>query len=92
MHKKCTANQKSAAIKSQQNLGNLCRKHESNRHTTAIIAPPATVGNTKWANHQSLQFNKPGIKVLGIGAGVISGANFRGLFDKAEYQSNSANL
>ena len=59
-------------------------KHESNRRTPAI-APPASVGHAKWANYLSLQFNKPGIKVLEIGSRVVTGANFRGIFDKAEY-------
>ena len=36
--------------------------------------------------------NKPGIKVLEIGSRVVTGANLRGPFDKAEYQSNSANF
>jgi len=59
-------------------------KFESNRHAP-VIAPPASVGHTKWANYLSLEFNKPGIKILEIGSRVVTGANFRGLFDKAEY-------
>lgn len=59
-------------------------RHESSQHTPAI-APPASVGHSKWADHLSSQFNKPGIKVLEIGSRVVTGANFRGLFDKAEY-------
>lgn len=59
-------------------------RNASSQNTPAI-EPPKLVGHTKWAAYLSSEFNKPGTKVLEIGSRVVTGANFRNLFDKAEY-------
>lgn len=49
------------------------------------IDKPENITHSKWPDHLSDQFNKPGMRVLEIGSRNVTGANFRHLFSKAEY-------
>jgi SAM-dependent methyltransferase len=49
------------------------------------VAPPTYVDPANWRTYISREFNKPGVRVLEIGSRVVTGANLRYLFDKAEY-------
>jgi SAM-dependent methyltransferase len=49
------------------------------------IAPPKLVSHTAWPDYLEREFNKPGIMVLEIGSRVVTGANFRNRFSKADY-------
>jgi hypothetical protein len=50
----------------------------------AVPAPP-TIAHSKWVDHLTRTFNQPGTNVLEIGARVVTGANFRPNFSKANY-------
>lgn len=50
-----------------------------------IISQPDNVSYSDWVDYLSEHFNKPGLRVLEMGSRVITGANFRDKFDKANY-------
>lgn len=58
-------------------------------HDQAFLAPDVPlatlVSHGNWPATLARLVNKPGKKVLEIGSRVVTGANFRSLFDKAEY-------
>jgi hypothetical protein len=49
------------------------------------ILQPENVSHATWVDYLSENFNKPGVRVLEIGSRVVTGANFRNKFDKADY-------
>lgn len=49
------------------------------------IQPPALVSHGDWPDYLSSLFNRRGLRVLEIGSRVVTGANFRERFNKAEY-------
>jgi SAM-dependent methyltransferase len=49
------------------------------------IAPPALVSHSAWADYLEAEFNHPGMKILEIGSRVVTGANHRARFSKADY-------
>jgi SAM-dependent methyltransferase len=52
---------------------------------TPRISPPAHVAYEAWADYLSTHFNKEGMRVLELGSRVVTGANFRSRFSKADY-------
>jgi hypothetical protein len=55
-----------------------------NRRLPAI-SPPKQVSHGRWAGYLSAEFNRPGMRVLEVGSRVVTGANCRSLFARAEY-------
>tara|TARA_B100001287_G_scaffold276429_1_gene287221 strand:+ start:2245 stop:2967 length:723 start_codon:yes stop_codon:yes gene_type:complete len=49
------------------------------------IEQPRSVSHATWVDYLSEHFNKPGVRVLEVGSRVVTGANFREKFDKADY-------
>lgn len=49
------------------------------------IAAPKLVGHSAWPDYLEREFNKPGLKVLEVGSRVVTGANHRQRFSKADY-------
>jgi hypothetical protein len=49
------------------------------------ISQPDNVSHSAYVDYLSEHFNKPGFRVLEIGSRVVTGANFRDKFDKANY-------
>jgi Methyltransferase domain len=43
------------------------------------------ISHAKWPAYLSNKFNKPGCRILEVGSRVVTGANHRNLFDKADY-------
>lgn len=52
---------------------------------TYKIAAPRLVGHSQWADYLEREFNKDGMKILEVGSRVVTGANFRDRFSKADY-------
>lgn len=55
------------------------------RFRTDHVAPPPVMTHGVWPEKLSEQFNKPGLRVLEIGSRVVTGRNYRRLFDQAHY-------
>ena len=55
------------------------------RFRTNRIAPPQHLSHASWEDFLSERFNKPGFRVLEIGARNVTGANRRSRFSAAEY-------
>jgi SAM-dependent methyltransferase len=49
------------------------------------VPKPQYVGHQTWQKYLSGLFNKPGMRVLEVGSRVVTGSNYRSMFDKAEY-------
>ncbi|MEM9685007.1 MAG: class I SAM-dependent methyltransferase, partial [Pseudomonadota bacterium] len=52
---------------------------------TPEIAPPEYAKSGDWLTMLSERYNVEGMRVLEIGSRVVTGANYRSRFDKAEY-------
>ena len=49
------------------------------------VPSPQTVSHSNWINVLESEFNKEGMEILEIGSRVVTGANFRARFSKANY-------
>lgn len=49
------------------------------------IEKPRLVSHTDWPAYLAENFNKPGMRILEIGSRNVTGANFREMFDQADY-------
>lgn len=49
------------------------------------ISKPKDVSHARWIDHLSKTFNKPGLRVLEVGARNVTGANLRQHFSNADY-------
>ena len=49
------------------------------------VQPPKEVPHSRWSDYLSTNFNKNGLRVLGLGSRNVTGANWRSKFSEASY-------
>ena len=73
-----------ASLRIIARLGALAAVRYESRRRPQIIESPQ-IGHSHWPDYLKANFNKPGMKILEIGSRVVTGSNYRLLFDRAEY-------
>jgi SAM-dependent methyltransferase len=53
--------------------------------TYNAVSAPKFVSHSKWVGYLEQEFNKEGMKILEVGARIVTGSCFRQYFSKAEY-------